>query len=303
MIYTITLNPSIDFIVPVDQLKLGKLNYMNDEYKVPGGKGINVSRILQELSTSSTALGFIGGFTGKFIIDFLEKRNLKTDFISVSEDTRINIKLKSSEETEINGRGPSISNDKANKLLLQLEKITANDFVVMSGSKPPSLPTDFYEKAIKKVLAAGAQFAIDTTGDALMQSLAYQPLVIKPNKHELEELFGVSISTDEDVTKFGKKLLEKGAQHVIVSMGADGAILITNNGIYKGTSPSGTLRNSVGAGDSMIAGFLSIYLKSQNVLEAFKMSISAGSATAFSYDLATRNKIDNLLSEIEVTIL
>ncbi|BAC12795.1 fructose 1-phosphate kinase [Oceanobacillus iheyensis HTE831] len=303
MIYTITLNPSIDFIVPVDQLKLGKLNYMNDEYKVPGGKGINVSRILQELTTSSTALGFIGGFTGNFIIDFLEKRNLKTDFISISEDTRINIKLKSSSETEINGRGPSISSDESSKLLSQLEKITANDFVVLSGSKPPSLPADFYEKVIKKVTETGARFAIDTTGDALMQSLAYQPLVIKPNQHELEDLFGVTISTNEDVIKYGKKLLKKGAQHVIVSMGADGAILITNNGVYKGTSPSGTLRNSVGAGDSMIAGFLSIYLTSQNVLEAFKMSIAAGSATAFSHDLATRNKIDNLLSEIEITTL
>lgn len=303
MIYTLTLNPSIDFIVPVDQLKLGKLNYMNDEYKVPGGKGINVSRILQELTTSSTALGFIGGFTGNFIIDFLEKRNLKTDFISISEDTRINIKLKSSSETEINGRGPSISSDESTKLLSQLEKITANDFVVLSGSKPPSLPVDFYEKVIKRVTETGAKFAIDTTGDALMQSLAYQPLVIKPNQHELEDLFGVTISTNEDVIKYGKKLLKKGAQHVIVSMGADGAILITNNGVYKGTSPSGTLRNSVGAGDSMIAGFLSIYLTSQNVLEAFKMSIAAGSATAFSHDLATRNKIDNLLSEIEITTL
>jgi len=301
MIYTITLNPSIDYIVPVEDFNIGQLNYMDSDLMLPGGKGINVSRILKELDTDTTALGFLGGFTGDFIANWLQKDRVKADFISINGATRINIKLKSTEETEINGRGPIITKEEAKQLLNQLNYVTANDTVILSGSKPPSLPDNFYSLIIDKVIKNGAQFVIDTTGEALKAALPDGPLLVKPNAFELSQLFETPITTQDDTIHYGKKLLQAGAKHVIVSLGGDGALLLTEDGIYKGTAPKGVLKNSVGAGDSMIAGFVSDYRKSQDAISAFKVGIACGSATAFSSDLAKRNDILSLLPTIEVT--
>ncbi|MFD1416580.1 1-phosphofructokinase [Oceanobacillus jeddahense] len=300
MIYTITLNPSIDYIVPVDKIELGGLSYMDNDYKLPGGKGINVSRILKALSTDSVALGFVGGFTGKFIEDVLNELDVRTNFVNITEDTRINIKLKSDQETEINGRGPALSDEEVTRFLKQLEEVKEGDTVILSGSKPPSLPDNFYEQLIQKATSQGAEFAIDTTGAALEASLSYKPLLVKPNIHELEALFHVKLKTNEEVITYGKKLLEKGAKHVIISMGGDGALLITDRGNYRAEAPEGKLINSVGAGDSMVAGFISSFLKSNDPVESFKTAVASGSATAFSEDLATTEAIENLRSQIQI---
>ncbi|WP_339184062.1 1-phosphofructokinase [Oceanobacillus sp. FSL W7-1293] len=300
MIYTITLNPSIDYIVPVDKLDLGGLSYMKDDYKLPGGKGINVSRILKALRTDSVALGFVGGFTGKFIEDALDELDVRTNFVNIQEDTRINIKLKADQETEINGRGPALSDEEVARFLKQLEEVKDGDTVILSGSKPPSLPDNFYEQLIQRATNQGAAFAIDTTGAALEASLSYQPLLVKPNIHELEALFDVKLQTDEEVITYGKKLLEKGAKHVIISMGGDGALLITKQENYKAKAPKGKLINSVGAGDSMVAGFISSFLKSGDPAESFKTAVASGSATAFSEDLATAEAIEKLRSQVQV---
>ncbi|WP_152656749.1 1-phosphofructokinase [Oceanobacillus sp. CFH 90083] len=303
MIYTITLNPSIDYIVPVDKLELGGLSYMNNDYKLPGGKGINVSRILKALATDSIALGFVGGFTGKFIEDALNELNVQTNFVNIKEDTRINIKLKAAQETEINGCGPALSDAEVAQFLNQLEEVKEGDTVILSGSKPPSLPDNFYEQLIQKVTSQGAAFAIDTTGSALEASLSYKPLLVKPNIHELEALFGVKLETNEEVISYGRKLLDKGAEHVIISMGGDGALLISNQGNYKAEAPKGKLINSVGAGDSMVAGFISTLLRTNDPVESFKTSVASGSATAFSEDLAATETIENLRSQIQVVAI
>ncbi|WP_339216551.1 1-phosphofructokinase [Ornithinibacillus sp. FSL M8-0202] len=300
MIYTITLNPSIDYIVSIPQVALGELNKMDHDLKLPGGKGINVSRILHEVGKDTVALGFLGGFTGGFISDWLTKEGVRSDFIQIREDTRINIKLKSEEETEINGRGPSISPEESKKLMEKLSHLTPEDTVVLSGSKPPSLPDDYYLQLVELITKQGASFIIDTTGQELFTALPLNPLLVKPNKEELAELFQVSITSEADVLTYGNKLLELGAEHVIVSMAGEGALLFTKNGTYKGINPKGTVKNSVGAGDSMIAGFTGEYMQSKDPIQAFKMGIASGSATAFSDDLAKKQDIHSLLNQIEI---
>ena len=213
MIYTITLNPSIDYIVEVDDLKLGGLNRMNRDLKLPGGKGINVSRVLNQLGAGNTAIGFLGGFTGRFINDKLQEDQIQTDFVTIADDTRINIKLKHGDETEINGLGPAIREEAA-QLLHKLSSLQKGDIVVLSGSIPPSLGTDFYDRLIQVCKQTGAEFVIDTTGPALMEALVHKPLLVKPNHHELAELFGVTIETREELVLYGRKLLEAGAKHI-----------------------------------------------------------------------------------------
>ncbi|MFD1851492.1 1-phosphofructokinase [Oceanobacillus bengalensis] len=300
MIYTVTLNPSIDYVVQVEEVTLGKLNKIHTDFKLPGGKGINVSRILHALETESTALGFLGGFTGEFIANWLKNECIDTDFIQVQDDTRINIKLKSIEETEINGRGPTITNEEADRLLRKLSELKEDDVVILSGSKPPSLPEDFYQQLIKRISGSNATFVIDTTGKDLETALSYKPLLIKPNTVELSDLFNVDLKKQEEIIPYGKKLLELGAEHVIVSMAGDGALLFTSEGVFRGISPSGTVKNSVGAGDSMIAGFIGEFMKSKNAVKAFKMGLAAGSATAFSDDLAKKEDILSILAAVQV---
>ncbi len=300
MIYTVTLNPSIDYIVEVEDLQLDALNRMKRDLKLPGGKGINVSRILSRLGVENTAWGFLGGFTGRFIEDVLKSESIVTDFVSVQDDTRINIKLKHGGETEINGQGPRIGDEEADALVEKLRALTEEDIVVLSGSVPPSLGGSFYDRLIAVIKERGAKFVIDTTGDALLQALPHGPLLVKPNHHELAELFGVEIEGQADLIKYGRKLLEQGAKNVLISMAGDGALLVTDEQVYHANVPKGEVRNSVGAGDSMIAGFVGTLAKTGNPLEALRTGTASGSATAFSDDLAERTKIDSLLSQVQV---
>ncbi|MFK4565986.1 1-phosphofructokinase [Enterococcus sp. UD-01] len=300
MIYTVTLNPSIDYIVQVDKLELGALNRMKNDFKLPGGKGINVSRILNRIQTESTALGFLGGFTGNFIADWLKNEQITTNFTTVQADTRINIKLKSDKETEINGLGPVISIEEMESLKETLRSISANDIVVLSGSTPASLRSGFYEELIQIIKEKKAEFVIDTTGNDLRNALAQKPLLIKPNNHELEELFDVQFQTIEAILPFGKRLLTDGAQHVIISMAGDGALLFTNNGVYRSNVLKRPLKNSVGAGDSMIAGFVGRFSTHKDPVEAFKWGVACGSATAFSDDLASEAFIRELIEEVVI---
>lgn len=303
MIYTITLNPSIDYIVEVDDLKLGGLNRMNRDLKLPGGKGINVSRVLNQLGAGNTAIGFLGGFTGRFINDKLQEDQIQTDFVTIADDTRINIKLKHGDETEINGLGPAIREEEAAQLLQKLSSLQMGDIVVLSGSIPPSLGTDFYDRLIQVCKQTGAEFVIDTTGPALMEALVHKPLLVKPNHHELAELFEVNIETREELILYGRKLLEAGAKQVLISMAGDGALLITGSDVYHASVPKGMVKNSVGAGDSMIGGFVGTYVLNGDILEAFRTGVASGSATAFSDDLATREFIEELRDEVTITKL
>ncbi|WP_461202703.1 1-phosphofructokinase [Enterococcus sp. N342-3-1-2] len=300
MIYTVTLNPSIDFIVHVDHLAIGALNKMTQDFKLPGGKGINVSRILKRIDVDSTALGFVGGFTGTFISDWLMKEAIDQQFTSVTDDTRINIKLKSGEETEINGLGPAISESEMADLKAKFSQLKPDDIVILSGSKPAGLAADFYEDLIELVQNAGADFVIDTTGAELFAALPAHPLLIKPNNHELAELYQTSFSSIEDILPYGQKMLQDGAKNVIVSLGGDGALLFSGEKIYRTNVLKRPLKNSVGAGDSMIAGFIGRYAETRDVVEAFKWGVACGSATAFSDDLAQADFIHELLPEVEV---
>ncbi|WP_145409436.1 1-phosphofructokinase [Paenibacillus xylanexedens] len=303
MIYTLTLNPSIDYIVEVDDLKLGGLNRMNRDLKLPGGKGINVSRILNQLGATNTAFGFLGGFTGRFINDRLQEEAIRTDFVTIADDTRINIKLKHGEETEINGLGPAISSKESEQLLQKMSGLQQGDIVILSGSVPPALGSDFYDRLIKVCKQAGAEFVIDTTGKALMEALVHEPLLVKPNHHELAELFGVTIETREELITYGRRLLEAGAKHVLISMAGEGALFITQEEVHHANVPKGVVKNSVGAGDSMIGGFVGTYVLNGDLLEAFRTGVASGSATAFSDDLATRDLIDELRTQVSITKL
>lgn len=304
MIYTVTLNPSIDYIVEVEHFNTGALNRMKREFKLPGGKGINVSRVLNQLGAENTATGFLGGFTGQFISGKLKEERLSTDFVQIANDTRINIKLKAESETEINGLGPDISEAEASLLLDKLSGLKAGDIVIMSGSMPPSLGKDFYDRLIGVCKQRGADFVIDTTGEALMKALRDKPLLVKPNHHELAELFGVSLGADiGEVALYGRKLLELGARNVLVSMAGEGALLITEDEVLHASVPAGKVRNSVGAGDSMIAGFVGTLVRSGDAVEAFRVGVASGSATAFSDDLATKEQIEQLLPQVRISKL
>lgn len=301
MIYTVTINPSIDYIVQLPELHLGLVNRMAYDNKLPGGKGINVSRILRELGHDSVAWGFMGGFTGRFITDALEKDGLKTDFTPVAADTRINVKIKAEEETEINGKGPAVTPTEIATFKEKFAHLTADDVVIFAGSLVPNLDDDFYFELIKIIQEKGAQFVIDTTGESLRKALQEKPLVVKPNNHELAELFGVEFSGIDDIIKYAQKLREMGAQYVMISMAGDGGLLVTADGVYRSLAPQGTVVNSVGAGDSMLAGFTGTYADTHDPVEAFRYGLASGSATAFSEDLATRAKIDEILPQIKIT--
>ena len=270
MIYTVTLNPSIDFIVRLDHLELGSVNRMTSDDKFAGGKGINVSRILQRLDVDNTATGFIGGFTGRFVEDGLTAEGIKANFVQVSEDTRINVKIKAGEETEINGAGPKISDEKLEELKAILAGLSSEDTVVFAGSAPSSLGNQVYNTLIPIAKKAGAEVVCDFEGQTLLDSLNYQPLLVKPNNHELADIFGVELNGLEDIEKFAREILAKGAKNVIISMAGDGALLVTPEAAYFAKPIKGTVKNSVGAGDSMVAGFTGEYVKSGDPIEALK---------------------------------
>lgn len=301
MIYTVTVNPSIDYIVQLKELTLGEVNRMDYDNKLPGGKGINVSRILRELGHDSVALGFLGGKTGEIVREALEHDGLKTDFTPIAQDTRINVKIHAQQETEINGRGPHVSDTEVASFKEQLSHLTADDTVIFAGSLAPNLDSGFYFDLIKMIRQQGAQFVIDTTGESLLKTLPEHPLLVKPNNHELADLFHTTFNGLDDIVAAGRKLLTMGAQHVLVSMAGDGGLMITPDKVYRSLAPKGTVINSVGAGDSMIGGFVGTFAATKDPLEAFRYGLACGSATAFSEDLATRAKIDEILPQIEIS--
>ncbi|TYK99519.1 1-phosphofructokinase [Streptococcus dysgalactiae] len=300
MIYTVTLNPSIDFIVRIDQLNLGSVNRMVSDDKFAGGKGINVSRVLQRLGVGNTATGFLGGFTGHFIEDSLKNEGIETAFVKVDQDTRINVKIKSQEETEINGQGPMISQEQLEALKAKLSQLTSDDTVVFAGSTPANLGNAVYKELIPLVRKSGAQVVCDFEGQPLLDALANNPLLVKPNNHELEAIFGVPLNSLNDVETYARRILEMGAQHVLISMAGDGALLVTEEATYFAKPIKGQVKNSVGAGDSMVAGFTGEFVKSKDPVEALKWGVACGTATAFSDDLATIAFIKETYHKVEV---
>ena len=302
MIYRVTLNPSIDYVIKVDKLTTGNINRVNEEHVYPGGKGINVTRILKSLDNDNIALGFVSGFTGDYIINSLQELNLKSDFIKVKEGfTRINVKVKSEEETEINGQGPKISEEELNQFYKVIDKLVDGDILILSGSIPSCLDERLYESIMKKVEDRDIKVIVDATKNLLLNVLKYKPFLIKPNNHELSEMFNVELNSTEDVVFYARKLKEMGAQNVLISMGKDGALLVTENDeVFASSVAKGEVVNSVGAGDSMVAGFIAGYLKSNSYEEALRLGAASGGATAFSSDLATREFIDKLVDEIKI---
>ncbi|MBA2877976.1 1-phosphofructokinase [Anoxybacillus ayderensis] len=300
MIYTCTLNPSVDYVVKAQQIELGKLNRATKTAYFPGGKGINVSRVLKRLHVHNIALGFIGGFTGQFIADELKREHILTDFITVPGQTRLNIKLKGEKETEINGEGPIISDEHKEALIAKIKQLKKGDILVLAGSLPPSVDDTFYVTMMEEAKKRRVAVVVDTSGNALKQAVAYEPFLLKPNQMELGELFGVSIHSRHQMLEYGKKLINNGVQHVIVSLAGDGAILFHKDVILVAQAPKGIVKNSVGAGDSMVAGFLAAYVNEASLEEAFRYSVAAGSATAFSEDLCTEEEVHRLLDEVKI---
>lgn len=301
MIYTVTFNPSLDYIVRLDSFTAGEVNRVNYEQVLGGGKGINVSIVLGNLGHESTALGFTAGFTGEEVKRQLDGFGVKHDFVQLPEGfTRINVKVKADKETEINGQGPDISEAKREELFEKLDTLAEGDTLVLAGSIPKTLPDDIYEKIMARLEGRGIRIIVDAEKKLLLNVLKYHPFLIKPNNHELGDMFGVKLTTDEEIITYAKKLQEKGAQNVLISMAGDGAILLTADGKhYKSPAPKGKLINSVGAGDSMVAGFITGYIESQGDFEtAFHMGVATGSASAFSENLATRPEVEALLKTI-----
>ena len=301
MIYTVTFNPSIDYIVRLEQFMPGEINRVNYEQILPGGKGINVSIVLKNLGHDSTALGFLAGFTGVAMQQMLHTFGVTDDFVRLDDGfSRINVKIKAERETEINGQGPVITQEAQRALFAKLDRLTRGDTLVLAGSIPNTLPDDMYERIMEHLAGRGIRIVVDATKNLLRRVLKYRPFLIKPNNHELGEMFGIELKTDDDIIFHAKKLQEEGATNVLISMAGDGAILLTSEGVfYRSAAPKGTLVNSVGAGDSMVAGFLAGFMESDGDYErAFYMGVATGSASAFSENLATREEALALLKTI-----
>ena len=300
MIYTITLNPALDYIVSVKELKMGMTNRTQEETILPGGKGINVSLVLNNLGLDTTALGFVAGFTGEEIKRRLEEAGCRTEFITLSEGfCRINVKIKNVDGMEINGKGPHIDAESLTRLMERLEALEAGDVLVLAGSIPATLPDSVYKDICEKLANRGIMIVVDATKDLLLNVLPCKPFLIKPNHHELGEIFDVTLRTAEEVMPYAVKLREMGARNVLVSMAGEGAVLAAaDGGLYKRSAPEGELVNAVGAGDSMVAGFLAGYLKTKDYEEAFKMGLACGSASAFSENLATKEEVEKVLRQM-----
>ena len=300
MIYTVTFNPSLDYIVSVDDFKLGLTNRTSSELILPGGKGTNVSTVLKNLGLESTALGFVAGFTGNEIVKRLNDMGIKSDFISIENGiSRINLKLKSIDGTEINGAGPDISEEKVNELMDKLNQLKEGDVLVFAGSIPSSMSDNIYRDIMADLKDRGVMIVVDATKDLLLNVLEYHPFLIKPNNHELGEIFDVKLTTREEVIPYGRKLQEKGARNVLVSMAGEGAVLIAEDGqVFDAPAPKGKLINGVGAGDSMVAGFVAGWIEKQDYEYAFHMGVASGSASAFSENLATKEEIINVYNQV-----
>ena len=300
MIYTVTFNPSLDYIVTVPDFTPGRVNRTTEELLYPGGKGINVSIVLKNLGFDSRALGFMAGFTGEEIARLLENQGISSDFIHVKEGfSRINVKLRGREESEINGKGPEIAGEDIEELYRKLDRLEDGDVLVLAGSIPDMMPDSMYMDIMKYLERKDLLIAVDATRDLLVNVLKYHPFLVKPNDHELGEIFGVELTTKAEVGRYAARLQEMGARNVLVSMAGEGAVLLDENGqIYESDPPKGRVVNSVGAGDSMVAGFLAGYLESSDYRQAFFTGLCAGSASAFSERLATRQEVAALLQRM-----
>jgi len=301
MIYTVTFNPAIDYVVRLDApLEVGQVNRACGEDCVLGGKGINVSGVLAQLGCPSVALGFVAGETGAWLERGLAAQGLHTDFVHLENGmTRINVKIKAAQETELNGAGPDIPDEALHQLEEKLDGLTENDVLILAGSIPASLPQDVYERLLARLDGRGVRCVVDATRALLVNVLPYHPFLIKPNNHELGEIVGRKLHTDEEIAAAARTLQEKGARNVLVSMAGDGALLLDEEGqTHRIGCPKGRVVNSVGAGDSMVAGFVAGYLQSGSYAQALRLGTACGSATAFSLGLATKEKIDELLVQL-----
>jgi len=299
MIYTVTFNPAIDYTVKLSTLQPGRINRNLAEEYLFGGKGINVSGVLKNLGVETVALGFVAGFTGEGLEKGLQQQGICTRFIHTRGMTRINVKIKATEETEINGIGPQITGEDMQQLYEQLGKLQPGDTLVLSGSIPGCLPDNTYEKIMEFLQDKDIRIAVDATKELLLNVLKYRPFLIKPNNHELGEIFGKELKADAEIIACAKKLQEMGAQNVLVSMAEDGALLLDENGdTHRIGCPEGKLVNSVGAGDSMVAGFLAGFLQTGDYGYALKLGTAAGSATAFSLGLGEKKLIDKLMKQL-----
>ena len=301
MIYTVTFNPSLDYIVSVDDFQLGMTNRTSSEMIMPGGKGINVSILLNNLGIKNTALGYIAGFTGSYIEESVAGIGINADFIRIRDGlSRINLKIKNIDGTEINGMGPVISQEKVEELMERIDGLTAEDVLVLAGSIPSSMSDDIYQTIMRRLKGRDVLIAVDATSSLLLNVLEYHPFVIKPNHHELGEIFGVKLTERHQVVEYARALQVKGARNVLVSMGGMGAVLVSEDGyIYEAAAPEGKLKNSVGAGDSMVAGFLAGYLQTGDYRYALQLGSAAGSATAFSEGLAKRDTIMEVMQKMQ----
>lgn len=297
MIYTLTTNPSIDYIMRLDEFCDGKTLRSTAEEKYAGGKGIMVAKILKNLGDDPINLGFLGGFTGEFIKKELARLEIKENFTKIAADTRINVKLKYDTETEINAQGPDITKEEIEDFYKKLDDINKDDYLIISGSLPKSLGSDFYKEVIEKT---GCKFSIDIANKEVLDYLKYKPVLIKPNEEELANIFETEISSEDDLIKYAKKLNSLGAKNVIVSLGAAGSIFVDDKNIFKADAIKGDLINSVGAGDSMVGGFIYAISEVYDKLDAYKLAIACGTATAFSPDIASRKKIEEMSKKVEV---
>lgn len=298
MIFTVTFNPSLDYIVRVDEMRLGTINRTNYEQLLPGGKGINVSIVLGNLGHPSRALGFSAGVTGVALEKLLADAGVDADLVHVREGfTRINAKVKAAEETELNGQGPRIAPEDVDALFSKLDVLGQDDTLVISGSVPNTLPSDMYEKVMERLAGRGVRIVVDAERDLLTRVLPYRPFLVKPNNHELGDIFGVTLKTRDEVVPYARRMQEMGAQNVLVSMAGEGGVLVAADGqVYQSPAAKGTVVNSVGAGDSCVAGFLAGLMETGSYQTAFRMGLAAGSASAFSDHLATRPEVEDLMS-------
>ena len=298
MIFTVTFNPSLDYIVRVDEMRLGTINRTNYEQLLPGGKGINVSIVLGNLGHPSRALGFSAGVTGAALEKLLADTGVDADLVHVKAGfTRINAKVKAVEETEINGQGPRIAPEDVDALFSKLDVLGQDDTLVISGSVPNTLPSNMYEQVMERLAGRGVRIVVDAERDLLTRVLPYRPFLVKPNNHELGDIFGVALKTRDEVVPYARRMQEMGAQNVLVSMAGEGGVLVAADGqVYQSPAAKGTVVNSVGAGDSCVAGFLAGLMETGSYQTAFRMGLAAGSASAFSDHLATRPEVEDLMS-------
>lgn len=300
MVYTVTFNPALDYVMNVEKLSTDDINRTESEELYYGGKGINVSAILSRLNIPTVALGFTAGFTGKKLREMMDDDGVKNDFTELNSGfTRINVKVKFGKELDINANGPEITADKIKELFLKLKKLNDGDYLVLAGSVPASLPDDLYSKILEELSGKNINIVVDTTGNQLINVLKYKPFLIKPNHHELGEIFGQEMDTTEKITEYAKKLQDMGAVNVLVSRGGDGAVLVDGNGtVHPAAAVEGTLVNSVGCGDSMVAGFIAGYITNKSYSEALKLSVASSAATAFSKELAKADEIYKIYKEL-----